>query len=472
MKTIKKHIGLWATMAALLTGACTTYPDDFGFSADLAETQVEYNAFRPTGYDITVKTPIANFDEGAGITQVGYTVNGEERHCEPAYSEADGCYCLTISLQDLQFSQVYNIQPFIGDDTYQNRGNTKAVGLQKSTLKPIYMKSEWSINDNREVICKAYYSCSAVGYPPVENATATFGDKEIKAIVSEDGQVVTINLGDICKLNVGNYSGVKYTVTNAFGSDKRSRDYKATINDIEGCFPDDGDKNNCIRICGIDWAKGLFYFNQTTKEYAIEENQWSYPDDLKNPRYGGRAYFYVPHNQSVEKEIGNELKGNKEYDIVTKYIEGWGTPSYYDFKLLVENTSIQPCNVIDEAGNSIYGHLFLFPSDTGKRFTSSSTFITVSYKDVNKLGLFLPCLGVLFYYSSDNTRNHYSNTDRLYYLTSTVVYYNESYTPQYNRIAYSYVFSGNYTNHIIFALRDGIYDDLCSNRYNIRPVKL
>jgi lipoprotein len=415
MKTIKKHIGLWATMAALLTGACTTYPDDFGFSADLAETQVEYNAFRPTGYDITVKTPIANFDEGAGITKVGYTVNGEERHCDPVYSEADGCYCLTISLQDLQFSQVYNIQPFIGDDAYQNVGKDIAINISTYNLKPSWPRMEWTMNDNKELVCKAYYSCylGTSSYRPVESITATVDGKNIEATLSEDGQMASINLGNIYKLNAGDYStNITLSATNIFGSSERTITYGYSISETTARFPDDGMKDDCIRVCGIDWAKGIFYYDNTTRKYGIATEQWSKSSEL------GQSFFPIANGQRrvgsdivLDKYDYANLKGDKKYDVVTQYTNTWGTPSESDFQLLVDNTSIQPCHVIDESGNNIPGFLFLFPSDTGKRFVSKSS-VSINYKDVDKLGLFFPNNGYLYY-------NSWSNHNDLYYLSST-----------------------------------------------------
>lgn len=456
----------------LLTVGCTSYPDDFGFCADLSEPQMSGMTLKPTGYDVTMKTPIAKYDEGTGITRVGYLVNGEERPCELTYSETDGGYCLTITLQDLQFGLTYAIQPFIGDGIYQNNGKTLYVNHQKSTYEPVFEKSEWWMNANGEVIWKAYYTCAAPGYRPVESVTATFSGKAIEATISDDGKEVSVNVGNACKLDVGDYADAKFTVTNAFGSNGSIGYYNATVNEIDGSFPDDGNKEDCIRVCGIDWAKGLFYYDQTTKTYKIEENQWSYPDDLNNPLYGGKGYFHITNNQSaVEKGTCYELKGNKQYDKVAQNMDIWASPSFNDFKLLIDNTSVQPCNIIDESGKSIPGYLFLFPSDTGKRFVSKSSFINVSYKDVDNLGLFLPCLGYFYFYGYGSKYNAYGRTNELYYLTSTANLQYLANNPNYDSIISCYVLRG-YSNYEELKLL--LYNRENNNKYlfNIRPVKL
>lgn len=93
------------------------------------------------------------------------------------------------------------------------------------------------------------------GCLPVSFATFSFAGQAKKGVFDQDGDYsVDFDLYDLLPSSTP-YSGVTIVLNVVFGEYKKDLSYSVMV-EKTASFDDDGDKGDCVRIAGIDWAKG------------------------------------------------------------------------------------------------------------------------------------------------------------------------------------------------------------------------
>lgn len=288
-------------------------------------------------------------------------------------------------------------------------------------------------------------SCS--GYLPVSSATFSFAGQTKKGVLGQYGYYSADF--DLCDLLPSStpYSGVTVVLNGVFGEYKENLSYSVLVEKTIS-FDDDGDKGDCVRIAGIDWAKGNLACDNGKWIIGNQTDRYSSPNTSAYGTYfsfGNTEMDNVFHGWS--KNI-SDIQGNPDYDVVAAHIPGWMLPSKDDFSKLITYASVL----------STYGGIMFTPSKEGKRFYSNSA---VSYgildaKDI----ILLPCNGI---YSKDNGVE--DDFLKGYYMSSTAAYYGPYYSMGYG-------LNNNELNNL-FGL-SGYYDSeykYATYKFNVRPVK-
>lgn len=295
--------------------------------------------------------------------------------------------------------------------------------------------------------------------------------------------MVTVRIPFIGDLAAGDYSGITVTTTNDWGTSAYKWNYSATVSNVTGSYTGDGNKGDCIRLCGIDWAKGNFVVTDGTGK--IQANQWVV-EPKKSSKYNG-AYFNAANNHrsitksevTVNSNYYVELKGNKTYDAVTAYLDGWGTPSNSDYQMFIDKASVQLCNVVLANGTRVKGILLMSPQNRHRKIISTTDFVDVSYLDVDDIGLFLPVCGFFYWdsYHYNSSSNGYDDDDDTYfsYQTSTVCCWDLSSggSASYWTLRSSFFYLFYPASYKVWNEIFTIFEEETGYRYNpIRPVKL
>ena len=453
-----------AIALSIVMNSCTDYPDEYGFIVEMGQTERKVS-LSPDGYSITLITPVT-YKEITPINNFGYDngyggnyIKGHETTCEFVRT-GDGQGYISATYTNMEYGNNYELSPFIGNERNIVRGDRVYLNLNKYNLIPKFVSSKISMNANGEIVVEAVFSKPDIyddlsfenTYIPVKSAQIMFGKTGITPSVSDDGTTVSATLGNPVNIETSNYY-IDVVAANDYGNNSIRVGYDFNTYSVTDTYDDDGLKNDCIRLCGMDWAKGNLIVENG--KGRIQDNQWSMPE---NNESSNQAYFNV--DELPENPNRNyELKGLPKYDFVTMYYNrSWATPSSEDMISLPNKASRQTCNVELENGEHVYGVLFMSPGKAKRIFTSNTT-IYISHKDVDKLGLFLPCAGYYGYAALQKE----DNLEDFKYLTSTIrSYYNNSinifcymeYSTWYGR----YRISSTYASNNVF--------------YPIRPIKL
>ncbi len=368
----KRNLFLCIVTTAMLvfTTSCVEYPDVYGYTVVFDNSEATLVEYTPTQYTIRLKATTSFFDEGAGVSGYGFFVEEYESDDNEIkdisvmpHQISDGNLVLTATFQG-DFGKCYRFKPYATNGRDVQLGNTCEFCYEKDGFIPLATTYTHAFDDKGKINIIIDYSLPSLWHPLTEVLVA-YGDINLPTTITNDSTVIaTLDLSRLVKGK--SYRDFSVFSKNDMGVSQQYGELSITIpNTFANSYPDDGEKDDCIRLCGIDWAKGNL--TNVGGEYRISDNQWErggrYESCIRTFDYWG-AYIDWCENLTSE----------------------WMTPLLYDANLLL-TASRFPCRVVCEDGIFVYGYLYTSPK--AKQVIASS-WINIDYKFVDQLGLFLP----------------------------------------------------------------------------------
>lgn len=374
MKKKKLLFSIIASIMLVLTTACVDYPEIYGYAAVFGNSEATLIEYTPSRYKIQLKATTTFLDEGAGISGYGFLVE-EYKESDTnevidinvtPHQDSDGNIQLTTTFQG-EFGKCYRFKPYATDGRGVQSGATNEFSYEKSNFTPLAETFNCRFDDKGQIVVIIQYSKSPLTHPLIE-ASVTYGDVNLPTTITDNSTVTAVI--DLSKLGNGkSYSGINISSKNDMGISKQYGEFSITVpNTSVASYPDDGEKDDCIRLCGIDWAKGNL--THAGRKYSIASNQWARGGSYKcNSKISEEGNF-----------VHTDWCGNLKE-------AAWMSPSLYDANLLLTTASSFPCHVRCADGTSVYGYLYTSPK--GKRLIADD-WIEIAEELVDEMGLFLP----------------------------------------------------------------------------------
>lgn len=459
---------LLMTIISLLVG-CTEYPDEWGFKATLTEQTVEViSADASTStYDVQI---VAKLDGGSrsetisgayykiGVIEPVSNYTSKTNYFEvPAEITHNGDQMIVTGiLKGCIFGRTYSeitlVMKTDGED-FSYSGSWKD-GMTRSFTKSITdMQPSLGINGTSITFTKDYkYRVIASCDNMISEASCTFGGKTKKA--EREGSVLVAEF-TLSELEIGSFRNFLFKASNEFGETSLNIPYSLTIKGTNldtSSFADDGEKEDCIRLCGVDWAKGNLVYDNGT--WRINEDAVANSAYTNTSSYGEYFSWYYTTCDNTFRYLSTsnqnrvEIQGDISHDVVAAHLPGWVTPTSTQIgrlELYATLTSPYLSYIFGTDG------LMLFPAKSGRVF-QSGTPITVEIRP--KGSLYLP--NGLYNKNSGIYRNN-----NICYLTSTGSLGKSS--------SYCYTSTFTTTSGNVTATYDQTISYLC--KLPVRPVK-
>lgn len=410
---------LYSFLICFLFG-CEKFDDNFGSTIEFGLIYVgEFVDVNSEGYTFRVSCPYNVVAGETEVKEVGFFTNSTQN--DKVVGELiDGEIVATLSGD---FGKSPYIQAYVETSEGVAMSNFINLTLNQQNFAPAILSHSVSFLPRSkyriEVTCGLLYE--PLGFGSITATLSGSGSLETKT----EGNNIIIDI-DAQKLSAGSYSYVDLYVGNGFGNDAYIRiPLFLNVKTATNTFADDGEKGDCIRLCGIDWAKGNLQYN--SGEWRIAPTQdavfgvngsdanhieyFCYGDidaELKTSRY----FFDIPET------VGENIQGNELYDVATARLNGgWCLPDPQDFETLITNASYQ-FGYVDRDGIRTYGYLFY---NAGNKIYTSIQNVSFDAGNLDEIGLFLPAIG---YYDILNRKillqEPISRYCSLYYMTSNI----------------------------------------------------
>lgn len=355
----------------------------------------------------------------------------------------DGKYMLLATIEKCTYGKDFEVRAYDGNDEAKHY-NRRSFLYSRNDFLPYLDDSHCDWDSDGNIVASMTYRMMNSDIPvlPGEFSVDINGTKFTPQVEDfGNRQKVTVVINPRKDLPEGTYSEISFGAKNITGG----RTYyinnlSLTVSESTATYTDDGEKSDCIRLCGIDWAKGNLVDNK------IATHNWE------------TEYCYG--NNPTEAK-GEEVKGDDQLDIVAQNLPGWVTPSAEDFRKLMEMSYIY-CKISD----GTYGLLFQTCKPGEKRFVANlPNDSPLNETTANKLGLFLPDTNGYYRYRYTESSNY------SYYRTSSGYHYESGANVEYSTVfrfrnttemelknfSYYYSYSYGYTYYYF--------------RFNIRPIK-
>lgn len=402
---------------------------------------------------------------------------------------------VTAKLENLTLGRSYQITPKASLKDLDFSGTSASVTTSADVFKPYFATTDVAVSvdeigklsfkdiacvrDSTVIPTSASLKLGSSSYPMTITKVSA-GQFEVKA------DVVLENLSE------GSYANATIEVSNAIGSGSQSIALGLTISSNSAQYSDDGMKDDCIRLCGIDWAKGnLQYYNGTWRIAPEQQSILNMNNSTLN--YNSLEHFIIGKTgntssvytsgsyaglytrettSSKSSDFSSSIQGDSTHDVATaKLGVEWQIPDNVQWSTLYSNASYIKGMTYTSGGATVNGVLFLSPGT--KKYTINHI-CTFSNNIVDK-GLFLPACG---FWDYDNTSlRNVNSIEGSYYASSTVLWklYNtrswtntitwtKMYTCSYYLEPYLFNMSSmtNFSEYYYYHYQDA---------YPIRPVK-
>lgn len=389
-----KYANLFVIISFLvLLASCEKYEDEFGFTSSLGTASVVQVDAQPGKYALDIQCPF-NIETGdVDILEVGFRLNSES----DVVGSLDGNNQIVATLSNLEYGKSYRVTPYIRTSVGVIYGpNFSDFIYNSQSFAPVVDSSAI------ELVAKGVYRV-IVNYSTDKSYPLT------EAIASADGETVNVLSADeesvTVEVNVNDLSGTIYavinlTLANAISSMEYAIPFSLTLLDTDITYSDDGVQDDCIRVCGIDWAKGNLQYEKgiwkiadtqddSFLSYGINSDYVEYFcfGDL-NPVYRNSIkMMYFPDNVGYRLY---SIKGNPAYDIVSAcFSEDWSIPSSDELSLLANKASYQ-YGYVERNGQRTYGYLFYTQVGKIVRGHKYNQAVRIDESKLDELGLFLP----------------------------------------------------------------------------------
>lgn len=421
----RNFIWFVSLFCVLVITACSDYPDEWGFdltAKDDGKVSVGIESVTERSYDAILTEEFVINSFGKNVTSARMVICEVEIYGSSYYS---------------YYRKKENTETEVTATIQQNGSAITVIGRAyslewgKRYCAICYVgnnEGEFPMGESDSFV---FYYGSDYLKPQISVSLSLIDGHVLRVNVSDksayNGTKYTIKFGDISSVQTNRikdwdlyelevtpkngekeYSGIWVTAENEWGTSEVYAHYNVRICSCNS-RSDDGDKGDCVRIGGVDWAKGNLVRKSNT--YELQSNPKS--DDQSRFSYGTNA-DYLAH-------IGAK----------------WATPKSDDFKALMEYGSWQ------WYGAGFYGKGKLFiPSKKGKRFYST-TEMDMNELEIPDDGIFMVAGG----YSKSSSGSSRYDVGVGYYVCED---------------AYEFVFTSS---------SNRLQETSTSRQSNLRPVK-
>lgn len=462
--------------ACMLYCGCEDFAEDYGYSLYFNRS-AEVTAVHSHAEDYTLDVSCM-FELAAGapdIQEAGFicTFDGADEQMFPGTYQDQ---TITGSLPGLSYGTTVTIIPYIITAEGLIKGNTEIYrSYSKASFSPQTGEGGLSMNETGKLRIEVPYVL-ADATQAVTHATLTFSGQQLPVRIEEGKIVADIDLSDLPGAGGSVFS---LSLGNAMGTTESYIPFAVTLSEATTQYPDDGNKEDCIRLCGVDWAKGNLQYEKGTWKIAERQDATfahisdygTNPDYVEHFSYGkpeAALYYHdlIYHNQwytDAFEEDGTicSIQGDPATDVVAAHISGgWCLPEAADLRLLISSCSWQ-YGYTERNGVQTYGYLFY---TNGKGIAQSSTLVKFNAENMDDMGLFLPSIG----YVSSFSNNIWKQCS---YMSATAYKNKAFYIPL---STYGYVVHLNQYESTLEVRSDiNHYSDAHSGEYQfaVRPIK-
>ena len=438
----KIHIYMVSLLSVTLLWlcGCADYDEDYGYeiSFDSYVTQSDWKA-EAGSYSVSLQTRYT-IDEGeAEVQEVGFICrqDGGSETLLPG-TVADGMIQATAT--GLLYGVSYEVRPYMVTTAGTQRPDiTGYIYHNAADFAPV-PDGEIAMSMPEPGHLEFLVSYSLVDYTQeASSATLTFGGQNY-AMTLENNIVARATV-DLNELPDGTYSSVSVEVSNAFGSNSIQRELGLSVSSSPQQYAGDGEREDCIRLCGIDWAKGNLLYEEGVWKIAESQGrtfsagkQWD-TEHVEHFTYGettGELHDDFVRDWYVfaflDTATRYSISGDASYDVAAAHLgaDGWVLPSSADLLMLARNASWQYA-IVTVGNKVVYGYLFYTPGT--KRFVCTTP-VSIDADDLNGMGLFLPGCG--YYNRRYYSEYHFSDVRCLYYMSGEASPFNNYWS---NRIS-------------------------------------
>ena len=388
--------------ACMLYCGCEDFAEDYGYSLYFNRS-AEVTAVHSHAEDYTLDVSCM-FELAAGapdIQEAGFicTFDGADEQMFPGTYQDQ---TITGSLPGLSYGTTVTIIPYIITAEGLIKGNTEIYrSYSKASFSPQTGEGVLSMNETGKLRIEVPYVL-ADATQAVTHATLTFSGQQLPVRIEEGKIVADIDLSDLPGAGGSVFS---LSLGNAMGTTESYIPFAVTLSEATTQYPDDGNKEDCIRLCGVDWAKGNLQYEKGTWKIAERQDATfahisdygTNPDYVEHFSFGETTatlyeqvhrYWYT--HAFDERGHFVSIQGDPTADVVAAHIPGgWIMPSLTDLNKL-ENEASWQYGYTEHEGQTVYGYLFY---TSGQNIAHSSTIIRFDSDKLDDLGLFLPCRG-------------------------------------------------------------------------------
>lgn len=389
-----------ALAAALGLGGCADYEEDYGYVMTLGD-HVVVSGLRAGADSYSVDLQYQyRVDVGqADVLEAGFVYalpDGTE--CTLQAVAEDGLMQATAT--GLLYGTSYEVYPYIRTPEGTQMPNAVAnIHYLAASFAPSLSSPVFSMPEAGRMEVALPYTLADDTHA-VDEATLSIGGQTYD-MASADGYLSVVL--DLASLPEGSYTSVDVEASNAFGADRLQAEIDLTVSAATSQYPDDGERDDCIRLCGIDWAKGNLQYEDGVWQIADSQSSTfdaavgADPSRVEHFTYGDTSpmlhtdivrqwYTYA----LVETISPVSISGDPAEDVVAAHIEGgWVLPSTQALRALATEASCQYAWV-EVGGSMVYGYLFYTP---GSKRVCSSTPVRLDEASLDRCGLFLPASG-------------------------------------------------------------------------------
>lgn len=414
---------LYSFLICFLFG-CEKFDDNFGSTIEFGLIYVgEFVDVNSEGYTFRVSCPYNVVAGETEVKEVGFFTNSTQN--DKVVGELiDGEIVATLSGD---FGKSPYIQAYVETSEGVAMSNFINLTLNQQNFAPAILSHSVSFLPRSkyriEVTCGLLYE--PLGFGSITATLSGSGSLETKT----EGNNIIIDI-DAQKLSAGSYSYVDLYVGNGFGNDAYIRiPLFLNVKTATNTFADDGEKDDCIRLCGIDWAKGNLQYN--SGEWRIAPTQdavfgvnGSDANHIEYFCYGDidAELKTTTHLFNIPPQVGileYDIQGDRLYDVVAANLQGnWCLPTPENFADLLQYASCQ-YGYVDRNGVRTYGYMFY---NSGDKILMSTQNVGFDAEHLDEIGLFLPTIGYYYITSKSIVLNTSLNLryEDFYYMSSRV----------------------------------------------------
>lgn len=310
----------------------------------------------------------------------------------------------TILLNELNNNTSYDFEIIIRTDSneitiLQGSINTPSTDIYtpKATKYILSMPSHGIIAMELNYEVKPEY--------PLTNAKISINGKNLETTFDNEKVITEINIFDYPTPDT--YKEFYITLSNEIGETSWTVPYSANTYDEDTQYSNDGNNEDYIKVCGIDWAKGNLLYekgewkiaNKQDYTFHFQKNSPLDNEHIEHFCYGQtEAYLYTAYDKNRFKWYTHaildqeqcDIQGDPAADVVSANIkENWVLPSEEQFQTLIDHASSQYGYTILN-GDTVSGCLFY---TTNNKKVKSTTYLKFDSNNIDNLGLFLPFVG-------------------------------------------------------------------------------
>ncbi len=422
-----KKISLYFSLLIVL--CCVGCSDDFdeyiGFEFNFNDSfSYTIKSLEKNGCTLEITSGINSVEGNMDVLEAGFIVSSNGKNDTVPCKMEDNMIKGTVKMP----YENNRLSSYIKTPEGFYRTYYTTVSVDKKNFLPQITGTKFYMNTVGKLGVEATYTVPLNAASPT---SAYIVYKNLKADATISNGKVYADI-DLTKLEGLTDSDNMYVyLENIVGTVSSPTGYYAKTNTYADINPDDGPQSDCIRMGGVDWAKGnLQYVNGTWKiaerqdatVHKFSTSTYYYEakinSNIEHFYYGDTRAIYLSYPNPITDPFPNnfDIQGNKEYDVVAAHLDNWVLPNTTQLRKLTTVSAQLGYTMVD--GKQVIGMLFY---NTGsKLIIRSNEMVEFKSSDLDKLGLFLPILGFRYYENSIVNFSKKDPENGLRYMSSTM----------------------------------------------------